>query len=187
MAISGFIFNSALPFMAKVIHFDWHTTVYVMACSSYILYVIIGYLLHKYDLKRNSRLIIYLLGCAGILIHIVGTYCLSVSEGDVVQVFKGYLNVPCIMYSVAVFLFIKQIAKTIRKQRIILFIKKLSNYTFATYLMHWYIKEIMVALFDIDVRSIIYRVGAPFVIFAMCVLITWVIRKLPVVRKILPA
>ena len=60
-------------------------------------YALLGYLLSHSDLKRYKKWI-YLFGIVGLTIHIIGTWYLSYRIGDIGRTFKGYLNVPCILY-----------------------------------------------------------------------------------------
>lgn len=65
-------------------------------------------------------------------------------------------------------------------------IRFLRNYTFSLYLIHWYVMKIMVKEFGINTQSIYYRLGAPFVILAVTVLVTLVVRKMPFGKNVLP-
>lgn len=152
----------------------------------YMSYVLVGYLINKYEMSVIWRKIIYLLGVLGLIVHVVATYVLSYDAGYVVQTWKGYANIPCILYSIATFVLIKQIGSKIQNEKVISCIENLSQYTFAIYLIHWYIIQYFVSWFSIDTRSFIYRVGMPFLVFVICICITWVIRKIPVLRRILP-
>lgn len=39
--------------------------------------------------------------------HFIGTYALSMKANQIVQTYKGYNNFPTVLYSTAVFVFIK--------------------------------------------------------------------------------
>jgi len=152
----------------------------------YISYVLVGYLIHKYDMSKFCRRIIYTLGLIGLGLHICMTQVLSYEAGVIIQTWKGYANIPCVLYSVAIFVLIKQIAENIKNEKVISAISCMSKYTFAIYLIHWYIIDYVVELFSIETKSILYRIGMPFVLFPICIGITWLVRKIPVVRRILP-
>ena len=64
--------------------------------------------------------------------------------------------------------------------------KFLSKYTFSLYLLHWYILRIMIKVFSIDQRWIIYRLFAVIPATLVVVGITFVVRKIPVLKKLLP-
>ena len=59
--------------------------------------------------------------------HIIGTYKLSMDAGKIIDTYKGYTNIPCIMYSVAIFVLLKDIGNRITNYKIINVIGK---YTF---------------------------------------------------------
>lgn len=152
----------------------------------YMSYVLVGYLIHKYEMSKRWRGLIYALGLVGLAIHMGATYVLSYELGYVVQTWKGYANIPCILYSVAIFVLLKQIGECIKQERFISVMEFLSKYTFAVYLIHWYLMDFAVEFFAIDTRLIVYRCGAPVVLFVLCIAITWCVRKVPVLRRILP-
>lgn len=152
----------------------------------YMSYVLVGYLINKYEVSKRWRGILYSLGLVGLVIHIVFTYTLSYEAGYVVQTWKGYANIPCVLYSVAIFVLLKQIGEKIKNEKIVKSLDFISQYTFSIYLMHWYILQYIVEFFAIDSRAIMYRVGAPFLVFIICIGITWCVRKVPVLRRVLP-
>lgn len=183
LVILGFVLNSVIPFIINVFHLGIYVSYGVTVCSGFLLYVLIGYLLDKYDIKPINRIIIYLLGISGLLIQIIGTYKLSYEANMIVETFKGYNNVPCILYSVAVFLFVKEIGKKIKKLNIT---AKISDYTFGIYLIHYFVISIITDTFGLNNHSIIYRLGMPFIVIPICILITFIIKKIPVIKRIIP-
>lgn len=152
----------------------------------YLTYVIAGYFIHKYEIPIRLKKVIYVIGLFGLLLHIGGTYVLSMNAGTIVQTFKGYANIPCILYSIAIFVLFKDIGSRIQNEKVISCIEYLSQYTFAIYLLHWFVMEELKKLFHLPIFSIYYRIGMPVIIFILCIFITWFIRKIPVLRKLLP-
>lgn len=187
LAAISFVLNSLLPFVVKVFHVDVNVSLFVVVGNEYMLYLILGYLLHRYEIKRKARLSLYIVGILGLLLHIVGTYRLSLAAGELVSTYKGYNNVPCILYSTAVFVFMKYGWEYLSKVRLAdTLIRFLKPYTFSMYLVHWYILQIIIKEFRVDVRSIYYRIGAPFVVVVVTVAFAWGIKKLPFGKNLLP-
>lgn len=186
LAICGFFINSLLPLCATLFGFSYNDNLHLGVVLDYLLYVVIGYLLHEYELSKKFRTVLYLFGMLGLFVHLFGTYYLSMKAGTIVSVFKGYTNVPCVLYAISFFVFMKQSIKRMENSKIIQLIACLDKYTFSVYLMHWFVKDIMIAIFDINIRSMLYRVGAPILIFAICVLITKFVRKTCVGKYLLP-
>lgn len=158
-----------------------------MVGSNYLLYVLLGYIFSRITLTKKQRCLIYTFVIAGLLAHMVGTYYLSMHAGKIIQTYKGYLNVPCILYSVGVFVFLKQIADRAMAQK---FINKIVNflksYTFAIYLLQWFFMTTLVRYLRVNSYSIIYRLGGIVLVTALCVITTCIIRKLPLGKYILP-
>lgn len=152
----------------------------------YLSYVLVGYLIHQHTISKKARIVIYCAGILGLLVHLFGTASVSASAGMIVQTFKGYANIPCALYSIAIFVFLKEIGSRIRSERILTWIEALSQYTFAIYLLHWFLLDILTRIFHLSIFSIYYRLGLPWIICGLCILITRLIRKIPYIRKILP-
>ena len=187
LAVASFILNALIPFICTVSHYDVGYSLNVAAVSGYLIYLLIGYLLHKNEVKVRYRIMIYIAGVAGLLMHTIGTYVLSMEAGEIVRTYKGYLNVPCIMYSVSVFLFFRYGgARLMQNLCINKCINTIAGYTFALYILHWYVLRILVKEFEIDERSIYYRIGAPFLVLPIVMLLTWLIRKIPILKRVLP-
>lgn len=185
LAGAAFVLNSLVPFLFSVFHLSLKWPFHLEAAGGYLIYVLLGYVLSRISLSRKHRLILYALALGGLLLHILGTYALSMNAGKIIQTYKGYLNVPCILYSIGIFIFFKENAeKMMRKSGGV--IRFLKNYTFAIYLLHIWIMQGLLKAFHWDAHSIIYRLLAPVLIGSICIGITYVIRKLPIVKNVLP-
>lgn len=183
LIIVGIIFNSLLPFINNVFNLGLYLPITVLVASGYLIYPLLGYLLDRIELTKKQKIIIYIVGIIGLLMHIIGTYILSMDAGKIIDTYKGYTNIPCIIYSVAIFVLLKDIGNRITNYKIINVIGK---YTFPIYLMHWYVLRIFVKLFSINTQSILYRLGAPFIIVPICMLIAYFLRKIPLIKKCVP-
>lgn len=183
-----FLFGSVIPFILNVAEasVEWNEA-FNIQLGGYVLYLMVGYLIYMCCISPKQRIIIYTLGICGLLMHLCGTYYLSTKAGEIVRLYKGYLNVPCVLYSVAVFTWIKHNYNIILKNRIV---KKtvdwISKYTLSIYLLHYFISTLLVRMFDINTVSILYRLGAPFIIVPIVAIITEIVRKIPIVKYILP-
>lgn len=185
--ITGFVVNCCVPFALSLkTDLVWNGEMKVQI-GGYILYAIIGYYVYAYDISPRLRKLLYFLSLCGLAAHICGTYCLSVDAGEIVQIYKGYNNVPCVLYSTGLFIWCKYNADHLMSCNAIKRIVNLINpYTLGVYLMQWFVFTTMIRLFDINTLSIIYRLGAPFIIIPVCILSAWIIRKIPGVRRALP-
>ncbi len=186
LAVFGIAINSLIPFILSVLKVPLEYTLHFESTRNYLIYPVLGYLLYTYDIPKRARYVIYGLGAAGLALHIVGTYYLSMEAGDIVNLYKGYMNIPCLCHSVAVFLLCKQVGEGLMKGFIGKIVNFLKGYTFPIYLLHMIILPPLVRLFDIPTESIFYRLGAPLVIIPICVGVTYLLRKIPFVKYVLP-
>lgn len=190
LAIVCFILNIVIPFVIQVGHLQIDFPYYVSVGSGYLFYVIVGFLFHEHDLKAASRVVIYILALTGLLTHLLGTYYASMEANEVIKTFKGYTNLPCILYAIGIFVLVKNVVNrrithrnNSKIDRVVGVVKR---YTFSIYLLHWFIKQFLEKIILIDNRSIIYRLCAPILIVCLSMGITFLIRKIPVVKRILP-
>ena len=183
LSLVAFLTVSFFPFLCKIFDLHYNNSLIVSVGSGYILYVVLGYLISHYDISIKQRYVIYIFAIIGLFLHVFGTYYLSMIHGEIIQTFKGYLNVPCVLYSIGIFTFFKyQNFNRLRKIKVI----KLSQYSFSIYLMHYYVIDIITTIFPINTLSIIYRLFAPIIIIFVCIMISLVIRKIPYLKNILP-
>lgn len=184
----GFIFNGTIPFLLSACHIDMAWPLGINVVSGYAIFVVMGYLIHKIDFTLNQRCIIYILGLAGLLMHFGGTYYESYALGDVSQIYKNLTYAPIVMYSGAFLLFIKQISEKVMKTNISKYVHFIKKYTFPIYLMHYYIIEILNRYLHLTnyTKSIFYRLGMPFIVIPITIIITALIRKLRLGKKVLP-
>ena len=143
-----------------------------------------GYYIANYEISKKIRYLIYILGVIGLLTQIVGTYFASVKVGAVSSLFKGYTGLPCALSSAAVFLYFKNVnfEKIPLVLRICDFFKA---ETFGIYLVHMYIIDICMII-GISDLSIIFRTFGAVVIFVVSALIVKLMRKIPIVKNMVP-
>lgn len=180
------IFNFILPLLNDVFDQNLVLPITVQVGSGYLLYIIIGYLLHTTKLNKWAEICIYILGLGGVLLHIFGTYNLSMQSGTIIGTYKGYNNIPCILYSSAIFLLIKNICAKIKSISFFEIINKFKKYSFAIYLVHWFVIDVIAVLFNLKKTVIWYRLGMPIIVIPICIFITDVLRKIPIIKHVVP-
>lgn len=186
--VVGFIFNATIPFLFLAFHLDITWPLNINVVIGYAIFVVMGYLIHKMDFTPNQRCIIYFLGLAGLLMHFGGTYYESYALGDVSQIYKNLTYAPIVMYSGAFLLFIKQISEKVMKTNISKYVHFIKKYTFPIYLLHYFVMELISKNLNLAnyTKSIIYRLGMPFIVIPITIIVAALIRKLRLGKKILP-
>ena len=183
LALLGFILNVFIPFISKLFNLGLSSSIFIIVSYNYLLYALIGYLLDKHDLQKRDRIIIYILGMLGLLMQCFGTYFASIKAGELIDTFNEYTNVPCLLYGVSIFVFVKELCKKIKIWK---GINWLSKYTFALYLMHYLVLDPIQRIFNPDIRSIYYRLSMPFIVIPIVILVTFLLRKIPIIKRIVP-
>ena len=187
LASLAFVLNILIPFVISVFDLKIKYSISLAVASGYLFFTITGYLLHKYELERKYRLILYILAIVGLAMHMVGTYQLSIAAGNIVSTYKGYTNLPTVLYSLGVFTFIKyDLVKIMKFDIVSKIVNFLNPYTFGVYLIHWFVLSILIKVFNINIRLLSYRLIGPFVILAISIVAIWLIRKIPGCSGIVP-
>ena len=152
----------------------------------YTGYFILGYLLHTKALAKKIRIIIYVLGCAGLLVTVVATTVVSMKAGKPSMFFLDYLSPNVLCMSCAVFCFAKEHFNIAKHERTKTVLKNLSEATFGLYLIHVLIITIFSHFFNISSISFDAIISVPVVsvlIYLISMLISLGLTKIPFVGK----
>lgn len=185
IVLMSIILNSFLPLIGEFIGFSFRLS-YPIG-SDFIIFLLIGFLIDRNEIGRKTRMIIYLFGIMGFLFHFFGTWYLSYENGEVIQTFKGYTNLPSILYATSAFVFIKYACRVGGINKILHKITApFVKLTFGIYLIHWFVMYILLYINILPETSILYRVGGGIFVFCISALLVYIFRKLPILRKTVP-
>ncbi len=187
LTVAGVTVNSLLPFICRLtfgrIEHNYNFT--VEACGGLLIYAIIGYCLSHYEIPRRGRLIIYFLGISGLLLHFFGTWYFSWRDDAINDIFKGYGNIPCLLYSSAVFLFVKQIPFEKLSGFITKALMLFGGQTFGIYLIHMYIITAS-NRFGLSPESVYARTAFAILIFVLSGLLVKLAQRIPIIKHLVP-
>ena len=186
LVLSGLIFNVFCPFLFSNYFSELSFPYRVNVVTGVLIWPPLGWLLDSIDFRKIQRIIIYLLSFSGLLIHMIGTYVLSMQKGEIVGTFKGYQNFPSVFYAVGVYILLKEIGKKIMVSKFANFINWIGKYTFSIYLLQFLFLHAFPRLPFVNTRSIVYRLGAPFIIIPIIIVMTFCLRKIPYIKMIVP-
>ena len=188
-AVIGIICIGILPLVCSLLGVDTWAIMPPVA-EKYIFYVLLGYILEKKTIEKKYRICIYVLGIFGWGLHFFGTLYMSAGTSEINSIFKGYQNIPAIMHSISIFVLLKNInyRKIFRKQYELFekIVNKIASLTFGVYLIHNFFIIYLTTKFQININTLSWRLGGGMIIFICCVLITWIIQKIPCIKWILP-
>lgn len=128
---------------------------------------------------------IYVLGVIALGANILGTWSLTIQSGAVATLFKGYEKWTCAQYSLAVFVLLKQLFRDIKDSQVRVF-NLVSNFSLGIYFLNSYIIAIIVRLCNIDSQSLVWRLGGCFIVIPIVMIIIYIMRKIPLIKRIVP-
>lgn len=184
----GFIFISVLPSLCDFIGINYNSALTLPVVGGNLIFVILGYLLANHELTFNQRVSIYLAGIFGFIVRYSSTAYFSFAQGSLYQVFWGLTNFPCVLLSVAVFVF----CKYFKWERIFTtdssckLLRTLSSCSFGVYLIHMILFYYLLLITGLDGGRLIWRTAFPFICYFICVLIVLVLKKVPFIKKLVP-
>lgn len=182
--IVAFATISLLPFILGLLGITYPGGLRFTAGAEYLMYVLVGYWISHYEIPARWRYALYVLGFAGLLAHIFGTWSLSYQAGEIIGTYKGYLNVPCVLYSTAIFVAARYLEGTKFMNGFVKLCKPFAGLTFGVYLLQGFFLQSVGLYTTIDTHTIVYRFGGGVVIFMLCCAITWVFKQIPLLRHL---
>ena len=188
MAGLAFLVYSVYPVCCIVFQIPMNGSIQIPVAGGYILYVILGYLLATTDMTRKTRILFYILGLAGAGIRFGSTILGSSESAGLDQTFWGYMKFPAVFLAVGVFVAAKygpwdKLENTPKIRRIV---TTLAGTGFGVYLMHMIVFRILQDATGLSMESGWWRLVMPFVIYGICVVLVLILKKIPVLKYIVP-
>lgn len=185
-----FVFQSMLQPLCKIFKVPFPGILnYMVGQNAYIIYLLLGYLLSTTKLNKKNKIILYVLAVVAILIRYLYTLFTSINTGVLNKDTWGYTTFSGLFPTIALFVFIKDLnwEKIFSKLKInSKFISGIAGCSFGVYLMHMLVKSKLVNLFSINTGSYFHRLFFPLLLYTICVAIVYILKKIPVLKKIVP-
>lgn len=162
---------------------------YCLEQNGYIMFLILGYLISTTNLTKKKRMLIYCLGVIAAITRYLYTYCFSIRDEIVNRDLFDYCSAVSVLLAISVFVFIKNInwEKMINKFKITpKILSEISACSFGVYLIHMLVKNHVTDILKLNVFSIWYRTIGAVGLYIICLMIVYIIKKIPIVKKIVP-
>lgn len=194
-----FIFNGTLPCILKLFGIEWNTA-FSIRINGYLIYAILGYLLSTEELSKEKKRIIYTGAIIGLIYRYITTLLLSKSIHFLDGASGGYFEWHCILLSMAVFIFIKDLKidekldctsledekKIKRNNKIKKVLSEVSGCSFGIYLTHVLIKNQLTKILALDITSLGYRTIGILVVYLASLVFVYILKRLPLLKKVVP-
>lgn len=154
--------------------------------AGYVGYYVIGFYLHKYEINKTLKSIIYILAIAGLIITVAGNSIASVKAGAPLEVFYDYMLPNVLFVSAGLFVFVKNIIKRSNiKESTVNRITHVSRLSYGIYLIH----DVFIMIFKYFglsttiITPVIMIPVTALIILGAGYVITLGISKIPVLNK----
>ncbi|MCM3585190.1 acyltransferase family protein [Mesobacillus maritimus] len=150
-------------------------------------YFILGYYLANTEVSRKTTNLFHLLGIAGLLLTILGTWLVSAQEGSLNQVFYEYLSITTPFVSISLFLFMKDFGNKPNSN----LTSMIAKYSFGIYLTHPMVLDVfrgkefiqLTGISHLTTHPIVYTAFMLIIVLFISLLLTLIISRIPVLRK----
>lgn len=145
--------------------------------TGFIGYLLLGWYLNEYTLKRNSRILLYILGIAAVTVSTIIVYTKIDEIPQIRDYMYSELSLMAFVYGAALFVFIQSLCKGKHTQSKL--IADMSDCTFGVYLFH-------VAVLEVFVRYILpyeqFGLGKPLlyiiILYSVSLIVPFIVVKL---------
>ena len=171
------ITQAAIPYLIKLFG---NKIVWIYNLDiGYLIYIFAGYIIHNHKFSKIEKYMIYTLGILSFCVDFIGTKISTFKHKKINIIHKGYLNLPCILYSCALFLLIKEhcniIFKFIKKRHINL----IGSLTLGPFFLHFPVIETIIKFPEFNNLISFNILFKSLVIFFICILLSGLLKKIP--------
>ncbi|MBE6976522.1 MAG: acyltransferase [Ruminococcaceae bacterium] len=159
--------------------------------GGFMIYVLFGYLVSTEQWCRYKRVILYLSAMVSGIFAVGHIVSASAAAGTTELYMASYHFFPAGLTGAAIFVFVKHIfdkppiAEALNhRKKLMKLIRTVSGCCMGVWLTHSLAIIVAVKLLGVSDSDYVYRFALPPVIFAACVFGVWIVRKIPVLKRI---
>ena len=154
--------------------------------TGYVIYIFAGYIIHNHKFDKKFKFFIYISGIIGLFMRLYIAHYLTLKYKQVDRTQINYQNLPIVFYSCSVFLFIKENYIHLLGIININNINKIGSLSMGPFFLHYMIIWGFHHLYNMNENTFNYRFFGAFIISIICFMITWIIKKIPLIRYLTP-
>lgn len=193
VVVVGMVLTGVIPYACGLLHIPWNGSFYFPLAGGYIPLALLGYLLatQKWDEVPRARLweaLIYVAAVACLVFRYAWIYKTSWADGATNRTFMSYEAFTAVIPTVAVFLLFKlHISKCAVFERHAAALATVSSCSFGVFLVHPIVLNFIVfGALGMSITSPWVRFAGPLAVYALSVLVVWLIKQVPVLRRVVP-
>ena len=186
--ICTFVLVSVLPCLFRLVGMEWNAGLTFPMFGGYLMLPVLGWLLSRHEFTRTQRIWLYAAGATCLVVRYVGTAVLSDAEGQLNDVFWGYLNFPGVVYSAAVFVFARYVNwdSVFRSDRSRSALSKVAGCSFGIYLVHMFVFYYSIPITGLYIEDPVFRWVLPPIAYAICLVAVLLMKRIPLLRRLVP-
>lgn len=184
-----FVLNWVLVPVCKIAGITYNSYAVLPVCGGYLMYVILGYLVSTEQWSGYKRWLLYLSALLSGIFAVWYTVTASAAAGETVRFMFSYNYFPSALTGASIFVFVKHLfdkplkdSALQRGGRLTKFIRTVSGCCMGVWLTHSLGIVVLAYATDIPSSSYIWRFVCPFGVFAVCVLGTYIVKKIPILK-----
>lgn len=154
--------------------------------TGYLVYLFSGYIIQNKKFNCNFKLFLYAFGIFGLILRLKISKDLTLKNKKPDKTQINYLNLPIVLYSCSVFLFIKENSKYLFKLINPIYINKIGSLSLGPFFLHNLIITTLLYLFKFNRFSFNFRFFGFILISMACFLLTFIIKKIPIIKCLTP-
>lgn len=165
---------------------EYNSYITMPLAGGFIVYSIFGYLVSTEVWNKRKRIILYIAAVLGGLFAITYTITASQATGETQQIMISYNYFPSGLTGAAIFVFVKhaKLTKLVGNEKSTKIIRKISECCMGIWLTHSFAIMVVLRITGIDQYSYLWRFAGPVVVFTLCLLGTWIAKKIPVAKHV---
>lgn len=183
--IMWLIFNCIAPFIFRCFNMQYNSNMNFPLATGYLFYIIAGYYIDNYEIKKYLRYIIYILGVLGLFANIALTHSYSYKTAGISAPVGDYLSITTVFYSIALFTVFRYMP-----EKVTYFLNKfcepISKLTFGVYLSHIYFWLAIKYSGLLNYLNPLVIICGGIISFVAAILVTIIMKKIPILNRFVP-
>ena len=177
-------FRSYFPHWVDVIR----SNVDVSLVTGYVGYFVLGHYLHRQELSKKTRALVYALGAVGAVTTVVFTYLYSKRTGALDVSYYDSMALGVMLEAAAVFVLFKHFTPQLKNGPVRRLIQTAAVCSFGIFLVHLLVIRAVPKLIRFELYSIPLAVSIPLygaAVFLISFLIAFILKKIPLVNRLI--
>ncbi|MBO6164920.1 MAG: acyltransferase [Eubacterium sp.] len=185
LVVGGFLISYIYPEIDSLFNLGLDQSVIIVPASKGLLIPLVGYLISEYEMPKKGRMAVYILSVMAFIAMLVITDQYSINAKANIDAVRGWNKPLTLVYSIGIFTWFRYNANSEMKGKIAKLFEWVAGYTFGIYLFHKPFMDTVKRGFGISAYSPFWVFGMPIVSLVVCVIVIYLVRKIPVVNKLL--